>query len=212
MASPPQEIRCDVLPFLADQLVVVAAPEHRLAGRSTIDPATLAQERFLAREPGSGTRAATERFFARHGLELRIAMELGSTAPSSRPSPVTSGSPSSALGDRLWLGRRLAVLDAAGFPIERGLVDRQPPGPPAIATLLPGGFWPTTRRRRPPVSPARAIRFGPVSRRRPETVPHRPTTVMCDTSTANLWRDSIAATNAAASSTSISREPRHVRQ
>jgi DNA-binding transcriptional LysR family regulator len=121
MASPPQEIRCDVLPFLADQLVVVAAPEHRLAGRSTIDPATLAQERFLAREPGSGTRAATERFFARHGLELRIAMELGSTGAIKQAVAADLGIAIVsrwAIDMELRLGR-LAVLDAAGFPIER---------------------------------------------------------------------------------------------
>jgi LysR family transcriptional regulator, low CO2-responsive transcriptional regulator len=121
MASPPQEVRCDVLPFLADQLVVVAAPGHRLAGRSNVDPATLAEERFLAREPGSGTRAATERFFARHGLELRIAMELGSTGAIKQAVAAELGIAVVsrwAIDMESRLGR-LAVLDAIGFPIER---------------------------------------------------------------------------------------------
>ena len=49
MASPPQEIGCDVEPFLLDRLVVIVAPDHPLAGRREISPETLAAERLLVR-------------------------------------------------------------------------------------------------------------------------------------------------------------------
>lgn len=121
MASPPQEIGCEVIPFLTDRLVVIAAPDHPLAGRPEIDPATLAAERFLAREPGSGTRTAAERFFARHGLELRMAMELGSSGAIKQAVAADLGIAVVsrwAIDLELRLGR-LVVLDAVGFPIER---------------------------------------------------------------------------------------------
>jgi DNA-binding transcriptional LysR family regulator len=121
MASPPEEIGCDVAPFLSDRLVVIAAPGHRLAGRSRVEPATLAAERFLAREPGSGTRAATERFFARRGLELTVAMELGSTGAIKQAVAADLGVAVVsrwAIDMELRLGR-LVVLEADGFPIER---------------------------------------------------------------------------------------------
>ncbi len=122
MASPPEEIPCDVVPFLTDRLVIIAAPDHRLARESAIDPATLAAERFLVREPGSGTRAATERFFSRQGLELKVAMELGSTGAIKQAVAADLGIALVsrwAIDMELRLGR-LAVLDATGFPIERG--------------------------------------------------------------------------------------------
>ena len=121
MASPPGEIECDIAPFLTDRLVVIAAPEHDLVGRPEIDPATLAGERFLAREPGSGTRAAADRFFARHGLELRAAMELGSTGAIKQAVAAGLGIAVVsrwAIDMEVRLGR-LVVLDALGFPIER---------------------------------------------------------------------------------------------
>jgi LysR family transcriptional regulator for metE and metH len=36
--------------------VIIARPDHDLAGARAIDPVSLAGEMFLVREPGSGTR------------------------------------------------------------------------------------------------------------------------------------------------------------
>lgn len=49
-------------PWIADQLVIVAAPSHRLADAAAapIGAAVLAQEKWLLREAGSGTREAVE--------------------------------------------------------------------------------------------------------------------------------------------------------
>ena len=78
MSRPPQEPPVVATPFLSNPLVVVAAAEHPLAGRETLQIEALAAEEFVLREPGSGTRQAAEHFFAAHGLALRPRLELGS--------------------------------------------------------------------------------------------------------------------------------------
>jgi DNA-binding transcriptional LysR family regulator len=121
MADPPRDLDCDVVPFVVDRLVVVAAPTHPLAGRARIDDRTLTDERFLVREPGSGTRGATERFFARAGRPLSVGMELGSTGAIKQAVAAGLGiAVVSRWAIDLELGAgRLVVLDAVGFPIER---------------------------------------------------------------------------------------------
>lgn len=52
--------------------------DHRLARRSSIELADLAQERLLMREPGSTTRRALEDAMAGIGARPRVAMEIGS--------------------------------------------------------------------------------------------------------------------------------------
>ena len=78
MSRPPQAPPVVATPFLSNPLVVVAAAEHPLAGRETLQIEALAAEEFVLREPGSGTRQAAEHFFAAHGLALRPRLELGS--------------------------------------------------------------------------------------------------------------------------------------
>jgi DNA-binding transcriptional LysR family regulator len=122
MADPPREIDCDVAPFLLDRLVVIAALDHPLAGRRTVAAEELAAERFLVREPGSGTRSATERFFSRIGRPVDPAMELGSTGAIKQAVAAGLGVAVVsrwAIDLELTLGR-LAILHVAGFPIERG--------------------------------------------------------------------------------------------
>ncbi len=121
MANPPAEPEVDVEPFLLDRLVVIAPPEHRLAPASNIALARVAEERFLLRESGSGTRAATERLFARSRLHPAVAMELGSSGAIKQA--VAAGLGIAVISRwaielELQLGR-LTVLDVAGFPIER---------------------------------------------------------------------------------------------
>ena len=64
-------------PFLAKQLVAVASPEHPLASQIQVPLARLAEEVFLLREVGSGTRAAVEELFEVVGMPLKIGMVLG---------------------------------------------------------------------------------------------------------------------------------------
>jgi DNA-binding transcriptional LysR family regulator len=60
--TTPHELPLAAKPFARHPLVVVAPPDHALARRRRVTAAELAREPFLVREPGSGTRAAFERF------------------------------------------------------------------------------------------------------------------------------------------------------
>ncbi|MEO8971181.1 MAG: LysR substrate-binding domain-containing protein, partial [Ktedonobacteraceae bacterium] len=60
------------------ELVVVAAPSHRLAERSALTLNELQHETFLLREQGSGTRQDTEQHFAYADVSLKGSLELGS--------------------------------------------------------------------------------------------------------------------------------------
>jgi DNA-binding transcriptional LysR family regulator len=78
MGRVPQDMEVEAIPFIENQLVVVAAAGHPLCGERAIDPARLAGEPFILREPGSGTRQTSERFFAGHGIVPSARMTLGS--------------------------------------------------------------------------------------------------------------------------------------
>ncbi|MEO6895481.1 MAG: LysR family transcriptional regulator [Caldimonas sp.] len=65
--------------WLADELVIVAAPGHVLAGKRAVSAAELAAAGWTMREPGSGTREAADRWLAERVRPLRIELELGSS-------------------------------------------------------------------------------------------------------------------------------------
>ena len=105
-------------PFLVNELVVIAPPDHRLAQHRNIPVTELAQETWLVREAGSGTRASMERFFDAAGVTLHVGMELGSI--STIKQAVANGLGISVLSKRaidleLKAGR-LVILDVEGFP------------------------------------------------------------------------------------------------
>lgn len=71
-----------VLPWLEDELVVVAAPAHALAKEAALRPLTHAQLRtapWLLRELGSGTRESAEQALLPHLHDLSADMTLGSS-------------------------------------------------------------------------------------------------------------------------------------
>ncbi|MCB1754829.1 MAG: LysR family transcriptional regulator [Gammaproteobacteria bacterium] len=78
MGTIPENMDLEVEYFLDNPLVVVAPPAHPLANRKNIPLERIAVERFISREPGSGTRDARKKLFAEHGLEAKTYMELGS--------------------------------------------------------------------------------------------------------------------------------------
>lgn len=65
-------------PWLSDELVVFAAPGHPLATRR-VSVEQLRSASWVVREPGSGTREATDRWLLEHLGTVDIAYELGST-------------------------------------------------------------------------------------------------------------------------------------
>jgi DNA-binding transcriptional LysR family regulator len=120
LGQPPEGLAATAIPFLENPLVVLAAPDHPLAKKRDIPLARLAEEPWLLREPGSGTRKAVERLFAEHGLTLTARMELGSNEAIKQA--VLAGLGISVLSRHtltLHSPDQFAILDAAGFPIRR---------------------------------------------------------------------------------------------
>jgi DNA-binding transcriptional LysR family regulator len=108
-------------PFLPNPLVVVASPEHVLAARAHVPLARLAEEVFLLREAGSGTRAAVEELFEVAGMPLKVGMVLGHIEAIKRA--VAAGLGVSVLSEvavqrELRYGT-LAVLQVEHFPLAR---------------------------------------------------------------------------------------------
>lgn len=107
--------------FLPNELVVIASPRHPLAAASQIALDALANETFLLREAGSGTRTDTENLFARAGFVPRVGMELRSMGAIKQAVAADLGiavMPRDALELELAVGR-LVILDVAGFPVGR---------------------------------------------------------------------------------------------
>ncbi len=78
MGRPPDDGDLVAEPFAEHPLVVIAPPGHPLTRRRGVPLEALAEETFLVREPGSGTRTALERFFAEHKLALKVGHEMPS--------------------------------------------------------------------------------------------------------------------------------------
>lgn len=74
--GPCQHPELEVIPWLDDELTLIAAPDHPLAHRP-LSAAELADAPWLLREPGSGTREAVERALLPSLGRLRVEMELG---------------------------------------------------------------------------------------------------------------------------------------
>jgi LysR family transcriptional regulator for metE and metH len=78
MGRPPDELDVDATVIGDHPHVIIAAPDHPLAKLRKIPPARLAEEAFLTREPGSGTRDLMEKFFSSAGIAPRIGMQISS--------------------------------------------------------------------------------------------------------------------------------------
>lgn len=121
MGQVPDNIELSVHPFMDNILEPIAHPNHPLAGKRGISLETFAEERFLMRESGSGTRSATERLFAQHGLKPSIYMELGSSE-SIKQAVIAGLGVSVQSTSSLALERetgRIVALDVTGFPLHR---------------------------------------------------------------------------------------------
>ncbi len=121
LGQPPKEVNAISQTFLENPLVVLAPIDHPLANKKKIMPKCIANEPFLSREFGSGTRIDSERFFSERGLKLKIRMELGSNEAIKQA--IMGGLGISVLSQHtLELDapmKQLAILDVQGFPINR---------------------------------------------------------------------------------------------
>ena len=76
LGQPPDGLDIIAESFLENPLVVIAAPDHPLAKLKRVKFTRLAEETFLSREQGSGTRSAMERVFEQHHIQPHISMEM----------------------------------------------------------------------------------------------------------------------------------------
>jgi DNA-binding transcriptional LysR family regulator len=119
IGQPPPVAGAEFEPFMPNPLVIVAWPGHPLARRRSIDPEQLAGERFIMREPGSGTRLAIIEHLNRHNLAPTIRMELGSNEAIKQAVMGKLGISilsRHAVASDLRAGR-LVLLNARGFPL-----------------------------------------------------------------------------------------------
>ncbi|MES2365804.1 MAG: LysR substrate-binding domain-containing protein [Pseudomonadota bacterium] len=137
LGQPPEDIDVISTPIMDNPIVVLAAPDHSLAHKKKITLERLAQEPWLMRERGSGTRNAIERRFAEQGITIRPRLELGSNEAIKQAILVGLGI--SALSRHtLTLNQpvQFAVLDVQGFPILRHWYAVYPAGRQLVARAL----------------------------------------------------------------------------
>ncbi len=123
-----------------DELILIAPTDSPLASRRGVKLADLADERWVMREAGSGTRQVAERVLAEQGLdpaEVRVVVELGTGE--AVVSAVEGGLGISVVS-RLVAAKALelgtvALVDAEGMPARRPFFAVLPKGTPTRAAL-----------------------------------------------------------------------------
>jgi len=76
MGVPPEFLDAVAVPFADHPHGIVINAHHPLAARSKLSIADFGEEAFLVREPGSGTRAVMERFFANASFSPRKVIQM----------------------------------------------------------------------------------------------------------------------------------------
>ena len=121
LGQPPSNLDISLRPVLENPLVVIAPHNHPLAQEKNIPLQRLAEEPFIMREPGSGTRMAVERFFEENRVTINVEMEIGSNEAIKQA--IVGGLGLSVLSRHALAleGTKgpLTILDVEGFPIQR---------------------------------------------------------------------------------------------
>ena len=143
MGQPPEHMDVVCEAFANNPLVLVAPPDHPLVGQHQVSPERLAGEPFILREPGSGTRLTTERFFSAHGVSLKNRLEVGSNEAIKQT--VAGGLGLAVLSattvvSELALGE-LVTLDVQGFPLIRRWLVVYPKGKKLSAAAQAFKTW-----------------------------------------------------------------------
>ena len=120
-SNPPNDFEIVTQPILPNPMVVFAREDHPLAHEKKISIEQLKNEKFIMREPGSGTRMVAYEAFDHHGLEPRVQMELSTNEAIKQA--ILAGLGISILS-QYTLGLdtfepRLSILNVQDFPIEK---------------------------------------------------------------------------------------------
>ncbi len=121
MGRPPDHIDLVTKLIGTNPHIVIAAPSHPLVRKKGLKLAQLAQEKWLVREYGSGTRLLLERLFDDADVAPRIAMEIGSNETIKQAVMAGMGIAflsAHTVGLELK-ARQLAVLNVKGLPAMR---------------------------------------------------------------------------------------------
>ncbi len=120
MSQLPEDLNVSSDPFLENPLVVLAPRHHPLAQEKKISVKRLAQEPFIMREPGSGTRKAVQKLFEAHGVTAKVKLDLGSNEAIKQA--IAGGLGISVLSRHTLAlegtTNQLTILDVEDFPIQ----------------------------------------------------------------------------------------------
>jgi LysR family transcriptional regulator for metE and metH len=121
MGRPPADIDMNVHLIGDHPHVIIAPTGHRLARKTRIAPADLANETFLTREPGSGTRGLMEQLFETARISPTIGMAMSSNETIKQAviaglgiAFISAHTVATELDER-----RLVTLDVVGLPMVR---------------------------------------------------------------------------------------------
>ena len=122
MGTPPVDVPVEAARFGDHPLVIIAPPEHRLAGRKHVAKTELSGEVFLTREDGSGTRTSMELYL--DGVPRRtgnLHIEIGSNETIKQAVMAGLGIAfisAHTIAAEIEAGR-LVTLDVEGLPVWR---------------------------------------------------------------------------------------------
>jgi LysR family transcriptional regulator, low CO2-responsive transcriptional regulator len=109
MGRPPKNWPSRAEPFAMHPHVLVTSVEHPFARVERVPVSALLGEELIAREPGSGTRAALEEFMEAHQMTPRIVMQMSSNEAIKQA--VMAG-----------MGISLLSLHTIGLELDHGLI------------------------------------------------------------------------------------------
>jgi DNA-binding transcriptional LysR family regulator len=121
MGQPPDELDVEAEAFMENPLIVICAPQHPLASKRRIPIETMADETFVMREPGSGTRTAMKRVFDQFGVTPNPGIQLSSneTIKQSVEAGLGLAVVSAHTVELELQAKRLVSLDVQHFPVIR---------------------------------------------------------------------------------------------
>ena len=78
MGRPPNKIEYDAFQFITNPLGIISGEKYKLKNKTTYCLEDLRNEKFIAREEGSGTRLLMEKIFLEKGIQPEIFMSIAS--------------------------------------------------------------------------------------------------------------------------------------
>jgi DNA-binding transcriptional LysR family regulator len=148
-------------PWQTDIMTMITAPSHPFAQElAPIDPARIASELLVIREPGSGSREVVNQVLSEHAIQPSRTLEVGSTEAIKQLVAAGLGIAivsAAAVRDQVEL-RRLKVVEIAGVHFDRTLWQLKAPGRLSIPAADEFQKLITLKSRRGAITETRRIR------------------------------------------------------